>query len=205
MILFEISKGVYGLPEAGKLAQDRLYAHLQEHGYYLINGSTGMFRHKTRPTIFSLVVDDFGVQYSSVEDVNHLADTLRKLYKITMDWTGSKYLGLTIRHDEVEKTMSISMPTYIAKILERFEIEQEGKPYYSPAKYECTFLRDAQLTETDNSPMISEVQQKRVQEIVGYLLYYARAVDPTMLCDTNRLGSQQAIPTERHMMHCNIY
>jgi hypothetical protein len=86
MILFEISKGIYGLPEAGKLAQDRLYAHLQEHGYYLINGSTGLFRHKTRPTIFSLVVDDFGVQYSSVEDVNHLADTLRKLYKIT--WTG---------------------------------------------------------------------------------------------------------------------
>jgi hypothetical protein len=89
------------------------------------------------------------------------------------------------------------MSTYIAKILERFEIEQEGKPYYSPAKYECTFGRDAQLTETDNSLMISEVQQKRVQEIVGCLLYYARAVDPTMLCDTNRLGSQQANPTEK--------
>ena len=27
-ILMEISKGIYGLPQAGKLAQDRLVAHL---------------------------------------------------------------------------------------------------------------------------------------------------------------------------------
>ena len=32
-ILVEISKGIYGLPETGKLAQEKLYKHLQEHGY----------------------------------------------------------------------------------------------------------------------------------------------------------------------------
>jgi hypothetical protein len=60
--------------------------------------------------MFSLVVDDFGVQYTRTEDVEHLAAALRSLYDITMDWIGSKYLGLTIKHDKDEETISISMP-----------------------------------------------------------------------------------------------
>ena len=32
-VLMEISKGIYGLPQAGKLSQDRLVAHLATHGY----------------------------------------------------------------------------------------------------------------------------------------------------------------------------
>jgi hypothetical protein len=35
-----------------------------------------------------------------------------------------------------------------------------------------------------------------VQEIVGVFLYYARAVDPTMLVAVSKIGSQQALPTQ---------
>ena len=89
------------------------------------------------------------------------------------------------------------MPTYIAKVLDRFNIPSDGPAQHSPAKYECNFGRDAQLTEVDTSPTISMERQKNIQEIVGSLLFYARAVDPTMICDTNRLGSSQANPTEK--------
>jgi len=129
-IIFEISKGIYGLPEAGKLAQDQLYAHLASYGYRLIPESTGFFVHDTRPTKFTLVVDDFGVQYSSIEDLNHLSEALQLKYAITVDMTGSKYLGLTIEHDKIESTISISMPEYVSKILTRFEVPTDGKAQY---------------------------------------------------------------------------
>jgi hypothetical protein len=32
-IVFQVDKGMYGLPQAGKLAQDKLVAHLATHGY----------------------------------------------------------------------------------------------------------------------------------------------------------------------------
>jgi hypothetical protein len=195
-IIFEISKGIYGLPEAGKLAQDQLYVHLATYGYRLIPESTGLFVHDTRPTKFTLVVDDFGVQYSSIEDLNHLSEALKRKYTITIDMAGSKYLGLTIEHDKIESTISISMPEYISKVLTRFEIPKDGKPQHAPAKYECSYGKDAQLTHQESEIFLSEDRKQRIQQIVGCCSFYARAVDSTMLVATNRLGSQQAHPTD---------
>jgi hypothetical protein len=47
----------------------------------------------------------------------------------------------------------------------------------------------------DTSAVISESRKRVIQQIVGTLLYYARAVDPTMLVAINRIASQQSKPT----------
>ena len=58
-VLFEISKGMYGLPQAGLLAQQRLIAHLAAAGYHQCPNVPCIFKHVTRRIAFSLVVDDF--------------------------------------------------------------------------------------------------------------------------------------------------
>jgi hypothetical protein len=62
-VLVEISKGIYGLPQAGKLAQERLVAHLATHGYEPAANTSCLFKHTTRDIMFALVVDDFGIRY----------------------------------------------------------------------------------------------------------------------------------------------
>ena len=42
---------------------------------------------------------------------------------------------------------------------------------------------------------------KTLQEVVGSFLYYARAVDPTMLTTVNTIASEQATPTEAVRAH----
>ena len=59
----EVRKGMYGLPQAGKVANDELVQHLAEFGYAPCKHTPGLFKHESRPILFSLVVDDFGVQY----------------------------------------------------------------------------------------------------------------------------------------------
>eukprot|EP00392_Amoebophrya_sp_AT5.2_P019264 g20030.t1 len=55
-----------------------------------------LFRHETRNISFVLVVDDFGVKYTSQEDADHLIATLTELYTIKVDWTGGvSYCGNT--------------------------------------------------------------------------------------------------------------
>jgi hypothetical protein len=47
----------------------------------------------------------------------------------------------------------------------------------------------------DTSAVLSTKDTTRVQQVVGTLLYYARAVDPTMLVALNEIGAKQSAPT----------
>ena len=52
-----------------------------------------------------------------------------------------------------------------------------------------------QVEHRDTSPPIDQLRLKRIQQIIGVFLYYARAVDESMLCALNKLASRQANPT----------
>jgi hypothetical protein len=54
---------MYGLPQAGILANKFLACRLAIHGYHQSNFTSGLWRHVTRPIKFTRVVDDFGLQY----------------------------------------------------------------------------------------------------------------------------------------------
>jgi hypothetical protein len=132
MVMVEITKGMYGLPQAGILANDRLQAHLAIHGYTTTANTPGLFHHATRPISFTLVVDDFGVKYVGTKHAQHLIDTLQRQYKITTDWTGSLYCGLTLKWDYTARTVDLSMPGYVAKALHKFTHTPDNQPQHSP-------------------------------------------------------------------------
>ena len=55
-IYFEILKGYYGLPQAGKLENDRLCVCVNKSGYYGSSTTPGLWRHKWIPIMFGLIV-----------------------------------------------------------------------------------------------------------------------------------------------------
>ena len=118
-VYFEVMKGMYGLPQAGLLAQQR--SHLAQSEYIQFSVIPCMFRHPTNDLSFVLVVDDFGVKFTNSKGRDHFLDTLRALYTITIDSKGSQYLGMAIEHYKTKQTIGISMPGYIARVLERFK------------------------------------------------------------------------------------
>lgn len=200
-VYVEISGGIYGLPQAGILAQQKLVSHLNAHGYHQASNTTCLFRHQSLPIEFTLVVDDFGISYKSQDSAEHLVRTLRLLYPIKVDWTGSTYLGYTIEDagSGKDRTISLSMPRYVDTALKRFNFVPTHN-VHSPEKFTVMSYasKDAQLTPAaDTSDPLSPSDKTRVQSIVGVLLYYARAVDGTMLGACNRIASQQANPTQK--------
>ena len=62
-VWLETRKTIYGLPQAGILANKQQREKLEPHGYYKVPHTPGLWQHVTRPVQFSLVVDDFGVKY----------------------------------------------------------------------------------------------------------------------------------------------
>jgi hypothetical protein len=91
-VFFIITKGMYGLKQAGKLANELLATRLFGQGYYQCATTPGLRRHKWQPIIFALIVDDFGVQYTDCQHANHLLAALSQHYQVTTDWTGSNII-----------------------------------------------------------------------------------------------------------------
>ncbi len=52
----EITKGMYGLPQARIIAQELLEECLGKHGYFQSKIILGLWTHLTRPILFSLVI-----------------------------------------------------------------------------------------------------------------------------------------------------
>ena len=75
-IYCEIQKGMYGLPQAGIIAQQLLEERLQMDSYHQSKTTPGLCKHDIHPISFSLVVDDFGVKYVGKENTQHLLDTV---------------------------------------------------------------------------------------------------------------------------------
>ncbi len=98
IVFLEIRCAVWGLPQAGILADKLLRKRLKPHGYYECVNTPGLWRHATRPIAFSLVVNNFGVKYMGKEHAEHLINCLKEeTYKLTKDWTADLYCGITLR------------------------------------------------------------------------------------------------------------
>jgi hypothetical protein len=190
-VMVEIRKGMYGLPQAGIIANTRLQLHLAQHGYHQVQHTAGLFSHASRPVTFCLTVDDFGIKYVGDDNLNHLLSTLREIYTITTDLTGTKYCGLTIEWNYAQRTCDVSMPGYVAKALLRFHHVVATRPQHSPHAWQAPAYGVAtQLTApNDDSPLLNAEGVTRIQEIIGVLLYYARAVDNTLLVALGSLAS----------------
>ena len=198
-VYMEIIRGMYGLPQAGVLANKLLKQRLSKHGYYEVPHTPGLFRHVTRPIWFTLVVDDFGIKYVGKDNIDHLLNALREEYKIEVDWTGTLYCGITLNWNYEERWVDTSMPEYIPKLLTKYKHEKPKRPQhcpYTPAPIKFGAKTQEPLPE-DTSALLDKDGQKYIQQVVGSLLYYARAVDPTILLALNDIASQQAKPTEQ--------
>jgi hypothetical protein len=74
----EIRQGMYGLPQAGIIAQELLAKRLKEHGYSQSKTTPSLWKDKWQPIMFSLVVNNFGVKYVGKEHAQHLLQMVQK-------------------------------------------------------------------------------------------------------------------------------
>jgi hypothetical protein len=193
-----IDKGMYGLPQAGILANKLLSKRLAKHGYYQCRHTSGLWKHTTRPITFTLIVDDFAVKYVGIEHAQHLVAALKQDYEITVDWEAALYAGITLKWDYDNRTVDLSMPGYVQTMLDKFDHPMPTRPEDSPYLHNKSQYRAAiQLTDPiDDSAPLSPEEKQQVQSIVGTNWYYGRSVDPTSIMALSALASQQAKPTQ---------
>ncbi len=131
-IYLEMRRAMWGLPQAGILANKLLWQHLLPHGYYKCNNTPGQWKHETRPISFTLVANNFGVKYVGKEHVEHLIWCIKQQYELTKDWTSDLYCGIKLKWDYEAQTVDLSMPGYIKQLLLNDKHCMPTKPQHCP-------------------------------------------------------------------------
>jgi hypothetical protein len=205
-IYCKIQKGMYGLPQAGIIAQQLLKERLQKHGYCQSQTTPGLWKHNTHPISFTLVVDGFGVKYVGKENAQHLLDTVRHYYKCSCNWKGERYCGL-LKWDYEGKKVHVSMPGYVTKALTRFQhpppVKSQDQPYpHAKPNYGA---KTQHATAEDTTPPLDKARKKFIQEVCRVFLFLARGVNGGLLLTLSALASQQANSTEQTLALCKQF
>ena len=143
-----IKKGMYGVKQAARLAYDDLKSHLATFGYRPDPIATNIWSHDTKPTKFCLCVDDFGVQYFTDDNAQHLINALKTKYDITIDKKGKNFCGLQLEWNYVHGYVDISMPNYVRKTLQKLNYTHEEKPTCAISMDRTSVRQEATISET---------------------------------------------------------
>ena len=95
------------------------------------------------------------------------------------------------------------MPTYIAKALTKFQNPHPVHPQHSPHKHNLIKCGVQVPLPQVTTPLLSDAQCKHVQEIVGTLLYYSHAMDPTLACALSSTARRQMNCTTSVLNACH--
>jgi hypothetical protein len=160
-----------------------------------------LWYHVSCPISFTLVINDFGVKYVDKADVDHLIDSIKKMYTLTKDWTGALYCSVALNWDYKNRTVDISMPGYIKKKLQEYNHVQSKRiqtcPYTpAPKQFGTEARRPLPL---DDSPLHDKKVIKRLQQTVGSILYNVQVVDMTVLMALSMIAINQTKATSKTM------
>jgi hypothetical protein len=134
-VYIEIRKGMYGLNQAGLLANQLLQTRLAPFGYYPARHTPGLWLHKTRPISFNIIVDDFAVRYVGKQHAEHLRNALLRSYELTTDWTATLFSGMILKWDYKHRTCDISVPGYALNVLIKFQHDAPKHPQHNLYRY----------------------------------------------------------------------
>jgi hypothetical protein len=139
---------------------------------------------------------------------------IKKNNNISSDWNGGAYCGLKLDWEYKNRTVDLSMPGYIKATLHKYQHAAPARPEHAPDTWnppiygaKTQFVNDETI-----SPALSDKDVTKLQQLTGTVLYYARAVDPTLIMPINILASEQLKATEvtaekviKLLNYCNMH
>jgi hypothetical protein len=143
-------------------------------------------------------VDDFAVKYVGRKHAEHLRNALFQTYELTTKWTATVYSGMTLKWDYIKRTCDISLPGYVSIVLSKFQHDAEKYSQHTPSRYVTpVYGAKTPYATKDETPPLTAQQCLTIQKVTGSVIYYARAVDPTVLMPLNDIATEQTKATEK--------
>ncbi len=107
--------------------------------------------------------------------------------------TGSLFCGIHLTWSYMVGQVDCHMPGYINKAFMKYQHFKPVSPQHAPYKAApIQYGAWVQRVEVDTTQPLTPKDIKCVQDIVSTLLYYAQAVDPTLLATLSAIAACQS-------------
>jgi hypothetical protein len=105
---------------------------------------------------------------------------------------------MTLKWDYDNRTCDISMTGYVSNVLRKFQHDAPKHPQHTPSRYVTpVYGANNQYATKDETPPLTATQCLTIQKVTGSVLYYARAVEPTVLMPLNDIATEQTKATKK--------
>jgi hypothetical protein len=90
------------------------------------------------------------------------------------------------------------MPGCVSNVLSKFQHDAHKHPQHTLSRYITpVYSAKTKYAMKDEIPPLTTQQCLTIQKVTGSVLYYARAVDPTVLMPLNDIATEQTKATEK--------
>ena len=186
-----LRRGMYGLRQSALLWYNDLKDSLKELGFEAIEADPCVFVNKVTNAIIVVYVDDLILITRDVPAIKKLKEQLLKRYKARDLGPVGFYLGIRILRDRSNRSISLSMDSYVDRVVEEYHLTDAPKADTPLPKVALT------LTKREDSADNNLIQQ--YQSLVAKLLYPTSIVRLDLAWHVNFMARFSNNPTEEQL------
>ena len=174
--VLRLLKGLYGIKQGPRIWVLKLHSVLTEIGFERTDCdySVYIYRRDNVKVILPIHVDDLLIASNSCDAIQKVKADLTSQFKIHNQGPATSILGIKIKRNRPNRSISLSQPGYIESILEQFSMSE-----CNPAH---TLMQENHKLSTSMSPDTPEQQAEMkaypYRELIRKLLYLAIATRP---------------------------
>ena len=140
------------------------------------------------------------------DDVEHLLEAIKANYPVKVKMEPDQYVGIDLKWDYNKRELICSMDGYVVLALKEFGIQKPKQTYYGPSLFtKPKYGERVQYTSVDTTRALTMMEIKFIQQVTGKFLFYARAVDNTMMHTLNNIATSTINSTEQTLDASNHF
>jgi hypothetical protein len=187
--VYILKKSLYGLKQAPRQWNKKLTEYLLSYGFKQLISDNGVFVKNTSNEILivTVYVDDILVMGQSKFEISKFKGEVGKKFKVNDLGPVHYIIGLEIKRDRKNRTLTMSQTKYIKDMLNRFNMK-DAKPISTPADPTNIISKDGK----------SLKECIPYQEAIGSLIYCMVCTRPDIAYIVGVLSRYMAAPKEHH-------
>ena len=191
----KLLKALHGLKQSPRLWHERLSDFLlQKHGLARINTDYSIF---VTPAgldgpVVSMFVDEIKIIAPKTSDmIARVKSELATAFSMVDIELISFYLGLKIERDRGKRTIKLSQPAYIDKILSRFHLDKVNAV--------ATSMKENAILQIRTEGQASTTERERYQGMIGSIMFLMVETRPDVAFATSVASRFAKNPGHQHM------
>jgi hypothetical protein len=189
--IVRLQRGMYGLKQSALLWYNDLKASLKDLGFEPIEADPCVFVNSVTFGIIVVYVDDIILITKDTSAMATLKQRLFACYKARDLGPISFYLGIRVRRDRTKGTLSLSMDSYIERVVDEYHMAD------SPAADTPLPVSSLKLTKREDQADNNLIHQ--YQSLVAKLLYPTAIIRPDLAWHVNFMARFATNPSDEQL------